>query len=608
MESKSNSKEMKNENTKKGGRKSALKAVAICVLSILCAVLLLLTVNSFLSIFVKHYYPTFGGYRLFSVTTDVMEGSGGDCIAKGNLIVGRVPENADDIDVGTVITFEVVQENSFVLKTNRVIEVQFDEVSQTYSYTARGDNETVNDNIHLVYDDIVGIFTGKQCKILGYVLEYLQSLIGAILLLVVFLLILTLIVFIAVKNKKRSNLNEVNNKKNVSVTSEVSVSESDFEDEEIITVQKVLGGTEIEGDDNFTESSALDEDAISLVDDIVVNSEEPVLNNERAVTIEEILNEAEEVPEDEAPDVEILPDEEEPQEEVRSVNNVTGMAIIARYKKSFTAKLIQSDDKTKVYYSILKNELLSYSKVKNRISWNHENFNNGRTNIARFSVRGKTLCLYFALDPNDYLDTKYRVEYAQSKKYENIACLYRVKNARRVKYALELIAALAEKFGLEKGEQQSINYYVPYEPTKPLVERGLIKELVSEEDYAEFMRQYSRKEVDRNRRSFVSAKEVNAVITDEVAIALVEDKRENKVKASGKKDIINVDVLSENFDTNETVNLESLKRKGLIGKNVVSVKVLARGVLTKSLTVEAQDFSIEAVKMIVLTGGKATKV
>ena len=66
--------------------------------------------------------------------------------------------------------------------------------------------------------------------------------------------------------------------------------------------------------------------------------------------------------------------------------------------------------------------------------------------------------------------------------------------------------------------------------------------------------------------------------------------------------------MSENFDTNETVNLESLKRKGLIGKNVVSVKVLARGVLTKSLTVEAQDFSIEAVKMIVLTGGKATKV
>ena len=132
--------------------------------------------------------------------------------------------------------------------------------------------------------------------------------------------------------------------------------------------------------------------------------------------------------------------------------------------------------------------------------------------------------------------------------------------------------------------------------------------MVSEEDYAEFMLQYSRKEVDRNRRSFVSAKEVNAVITDEVAIALVEDKRENKVKASGKKDIINVDVLSENFDTNETVNLESLKRKGLIGKNVVSVKVLARGVLTKSLTVEAQDFSIEAVKMIVLTGGKATKV
>ena len=46
----------------------------------------------------------------------------------------------------------------------------------------------------------------------------------------------------------------------------------------------------------------------------------------------------------------------------------------------------------------------------------------------------------------------------------------------------------------------------------------------------------------------------------------------------------------------------------LIPKNVGSLKILARGVLDKPLNVEAQDFSLDAVKMIVLTGGKAIKI
>ena len=45
--------------------------------------------------------------------------------------------------------------------------------------------------------------------------------------------------------------------------------------------------------------------------------------------------------------------------------------IIIKYKKSFTAKLIQSDDEVKSYYSSLKNELLSYDGVKSRISWKY---------------------------------------------------------------------------------------------------------------------------------------------------------------------------------------------------------------------------------------------
>ena len=55
----------------------------------------------------------------------------------------------------------------------------------------------------------------------------------------------------------------------------------------------------------------------------------------------------------------------------------------------------------------------------------------------------------------------------------------------------------------------------------------------------------------------------------------------------------------------DTVTLSALKEKKLVGKNVGAVKILARGTLNKSLIIIAQDFSMAAIKMILLTGGQA---
>lgn len=60
----------------------------------------------------------------------------------------------------------------------------------------------------------------------------------------------------------------------------------------------------------------------------------------------------------------------------------TGLAILVRYRKSFMAKLIQANDTTKNEYSVLKNVLLSYKKVKSHISWNFDSIRAGRTNLA----------------------------------------------------------------------------------------------------------------------------------------------------------------------------------------------------------------------------------
>ena len=106
-------------------------------------------------------------------------------------------------------------------------------------------------------------------------------------------------------------------------------------------------------------------------------------------------------------------------------------------------------------------------------------------------------------------------------------------------------------------------------------------------------------------RESVSVAEAAGTITDETAAQLTIREEKKSVHRGTKKGIINIDTLSANFASGDVVDLIALKEKGLVARNVGHVKVLARGVLDKSLTVMAQDFSLDAVKMIALTGGAA---
>jgi large subunit ribosomal protein L15 len=72
--------------------------------------------------------------------------------------------------------------------------------------------------------------------------------------------------------------------------------------------------------------------------------------------------------------------------------------------------------------------------------------------------------------------------------------------------------------------------------------------------------------------------------------------------------IINIDTLNDNFADGDYVDLAAMKEKGLIGAKYGRIKVLARGYLNKALKVEADAFSMDAIKMIILTGGEPIKL
>lgn len=98
----------------------------------------------------------------------------------------------------------------------------------------------------------------------------------------------------------------------------------------------------------------------------------------------------------------------------------------------------------------------------------------------------------------------------------------------------------------------------------------------------------------------IDAEEADAMISDSLAM-----KTANYERGAGRglQGIINIGALDQNFEANDVITLSVLKERGLVSKNVGRLKILAHGVLNKPLTVKSESYSIQAIKMIELTGG-----
>ena len=171
-------------------------------------------------------------------------------------------------------------------------------------------------------------------------------------------------------------------------------------------------------------------------------------------------------------------------ERIVGFDEETGCYIVAHYRKSFEAKLIQSRPNVKKYYSAIKNALLAYEGTKDRITWTINNYSNDRTQIAKINVRTRTLDLYLALDPATLEDTVYHGrDVGSKKKYAETPFLYKVNSPRKLTLALELVQRACEEQGLSPIDIETVNYeeQYPFDTTENLVSRGLIREYLREE-------------------------------------------------------------------------------------------------------------------------------
>ena len=295
---------------------------------------------------------------------------------------------------------------------------------------------------------------------------------------------------------------------------------------------------------------------------------------------------------------------------------VDGKQVYVRYVFSFSAKLIQSPQEVQQRYGEIMDEVNAYAKVKTSVSWRQLRIYQGRKTLAVMLFKGRKLCMAFALNPKDYEETKYRgMDLSEVKRFEKTPMLLKLTSPRKVKYAKYLFEQVALANGLEKGEVTATEFSLPYRETEQLVAEGLVRKFVSGDvEGAEEVQV----DISELIRSSITVNEAHVAISDSEAEKLVEkatphdDAPEVAAAAApavygNKRGIVNIDTLSAHFDAGDEVTLAQLIQKGLVQKNVGRLKVLARGTLDKPLTVCADDFSIDAVKMIVLTGGKAVK-
>ena len=310
---------------------------------------------------------------------------------------------------------------------------------------------------------------------------------------------------------------------------------------------------------------------------------------------------------------------------------VGGDTVLVRYRSSFTSRLIQASEELQDYYTAIKNKLLSYKGVKARSSWNYENFSKGRTLCARVNIKGKTLILNLALAPEGYNENKYHFQdMSGDPKLEKLPMLLKVRSARSLKYALELIEELMAKLEIPFAKEATESYRMPYESNRELARRGLVKlilpkgvkisdDTVLEEVDVDTL--FDKTKAEDGTQTVaetpvaeepvveepvveepvaITAEEADEMVTDEVAeesIVMISEAR------GGRMVEINIGEINDNFEDGDTVTIAELKAKRLISNKAGRVKILAGGQLNKKLTVVADRFSLQAVKMITVEGG-----
>ena len=124
----------------------------------------------------------------------------------------------------------------------------------------------------------------------------------------------------------------------------------------------------------------------------------------------------------------------------------------------FEERITSADKEMKNNYNELKNDIMAYG-VKSRVSNSGDTFRLHRKTYVKLTIAGKSLKLYFALNPDDYKDSTLPIQDASEKNiYAEIPLVFKVKSGLSMRRAKQLVADVMAQDGLVQGEVGKVNW------------------------------------------------------------------------------------------------------------------------------------------------------
>ena len=167
--------------------------------------------------------------------------------------------------------------------------------------------------------------------------------------------------------------------------------------------------------------------------------------------------------------------EELAEEDLSEKEPKEGYEKVIRYRRSFRARIIQSE-KAQDIYTELKNYLLGFGGIHSRMCQGCENFRIAGEKIAKLVVRGKTLWLYLAMSVGELKENPYKAEDVSSvKAHMDTPLRVKITGNRTLKRAKNLLDAFAASRGIANVGCIYTDFHVSYKSDAELIEKGLIK-------------------------------------------------------------------------------------------------------------------------------------
>lgn len=181
---------------------------------VLCAVLLPILVINMILIFQgfggdKSKVPNIGGYFPLMVESESMEPT----IMTGDLIIVHTVDNADDLQVGDIVTYWENQPGGALI-THRIAEITTDSDGKKV-YRTKGDGNVIADSRFLYPENVVGTYKTRLAG-MGKIAMFMQTIPGLIV-----CVILPLTLFVVYDVIRRKRIAKANNNETAALLAEL---------------------------------------------------------------------------------------------------------------------------------------------------------------------------------------------------------------------------------------------------------------------------------------------------------------------------------------------------------------------------------------------------